>query len=138
MLVYQSISQPSVPIWRTPAINIGVTYSVSVSLDVLLTIMIIARLLLLNKEIRKAMNAPLKSSGMYRAVITVISESSALYVVTFVLFIGTWAVDDPSEYFFFPVLAQAQVRTFPTFPQYVAIFGPRRLIVVTNRSSLRS
>ena len=124
VLVYQSISQPSVPIWRTSVINIGVTYSVSVSLDVLLTIMIIARLLLLNKEIRKAMNAPLKSSGMYRAVIMVIGKSSALYVVTFLLFIGMWAVDNPSEYFFFPVLAQAQVRTVSTFSNYIAILGP--------------
>ena len=53
----------------------------------------------------------------------VISESSALYVVTFLLFIGTWAVDDPSEYFFFPVLAQAQVRTVSTFPNASQFWG---------------
>ena len=65
------------------------------------------------------MNAPFRLSGLYKTVITVVSESSAIYAVTFLLFIGTWAVDNPAEYFFFPVLAQAQVRTiFPDASQF--------------------
>lgn len=76
--------------------------------------MIIARLVLLSRELQKAMNAPFRLSGLYKAVITVVSESSALYAVSFLLFIGTWAAEDPAEYFFFPVLSQTQVRTVPT------------------------
>ena len=112
MLVYYQISQPDCTIWRTSTINVGVPYSISVSLDVLLTFMIIARIVLLSREIRKAMNAPFRISALYKAIITVISESSALYAVTFLFWIGTWAANNPAEYFFFPLLAQVQVRGF--------------------------
>ena len=110
MLVYYQVTQPSCTIWRSTSINVGVTYSVSVSLDVLLTLMIIARLVLLSREIRNAMNTPFRISGLYKMTIAILGESSALYAVTFLLWIGTWAAENPVEYFFFPILAQAQVR----------------------------
>lgn len=91
--------------------NIGIPYSISVSLDVLVTLMIVGRLVLLSKKLQSAMNAPFRLNGLYKAVVTVVSESSALYAVTFLLFISTWAVKNPTQYFFWPVLAQAQVRT---------------------------
>jgi hypothetical protein len=116
VLVYNQISLPSRPIWRSSPISIGVPYPISVALDILLTVMIVARLVLLSRDIQKAMNAPFRLSALYKAVITVISKSSAIYAVTFLLFIGTWAADDPSEHFFFPLFAQAQVRTVLHFP----------------------
>ena len=110
MLVYYQISQPGCTVWHSTTINVGVPYSISVSLDVLLTFMIIARLVLLSREIRNVMNAPFRISGLYKAVITVLGESSALYAVTFLVWIGTWATNSSAQYFFFPILAQAQVR----------------------------
>ena len=84
--------------------------------------MIIARLILLTRGLQKAMNAPVRLGGLYKAIIAVVSESSAIYAATFLLFIGTWAADNPAEYFFFPVLAQAQVRTiFPDASQFCAL-----------------
>jgi len=109
VLVYYQITEPTCFIWRSTSVSIGVPYSISVSLNVFLTLMIIARLVLLTRRLQKAMNAPFRLGGLYRAVITVVSESSAIYAAAFLLFIGTWAADNPTEYFFFPVLAQAQV-----------------------------
>jgi len=108
LLIYYQVSQPGCYIWRPTSFNVVVPYSVSVSLNVFLTLMIIARLVLLGRAIQNAMNAPFKISGLYKAVITVLSESSALYAVTFLLWIGTWAAENPLEYFFFPILAQTQ------------------------------
>jgi hypothetical protein len=96
-------------------LNIGVPFSISVSLDIILTAMIIVRLVLLSREIRNAMNAPFRLSGLYKAVITILGESCALYAVTFLLWIGTWATDNPVQYFFFPILAQTQVRGLVAF-----------------------
>ena len=115
VLVYYQISQPIGSIWKSTTINIGVPYSISVSLDVLLTLMIIARLVLISRDIRNAMNAPFKMSGLYKAVITILSESSALYAVTFLLWIGTWVTNNSFQHFFFPLLAQTQVRDFLRF-----------------------
>ena len=114
MLVYYQISHPSCTIWRSGTINIGIPYSVSVSLNVLITLMIVGRLILLCREIQNTINAPFRLGGLYKAVVTVLSESSALYAITFLLFIGTWAANNPAEFFFWPILAQTQVRTFVT------------------------
>lgn len=109
LLVYYQISHPTCTIWRSSTINIGIPYSISVSLNVLITLMIITRLVLISREIRSAMNPPVRPNKLYKAVITILSESSALYAITFLLFIGMWAVDNPAEYSFFPILAQVQV-----------------------------
>src|SRR5258708_2729544 len=109
-LVYYQATQPDCTIWRSTTIDVGVPYSISVSLDVLLTLMIVARVVLLSREIRKAMNAPFRISGLYKAVITILGESCALYAITFLFWIGTWAANNPIQYFLFPILAQTQVR----------------------------
>jgi hypothetical protein len=120
-LVYYQATQPTCTIWRSSTITIGVPYSISVSLDILITLMIITRLVLLGREIQQAMNAPFKFSGMYTAIVTVLSESSALYGVTFLLFITTWAVDNPVEYYFFPILAEVQVRDSVVSPDILVL-----------------
>ena len=116
-LVYYQISQPTCKIWRDATINIGIPYSISVSLDVLLTLMIIARIVLLSKEVRSSLNAPSRISRVYKMTIAILSESSALYAITFLLWIGAWAANDPAEYAFFPLLSQTQVRGLFDPPQ---------------------
>jgi hypothetical protein len=79
------------------------------------------------------MNAPFRISKLYKAIITIVSESSAIYAVTFLLWIGTWATNNPAEYFFFPLLAQAQVCDVFTLSRWSCC-----LTMVTDRSSLHS
>ena len=45
--------------------------------------MIVVRLILLSIDIRNAMNAPFRISGLYKAIITIIGESCALYAAIF-------------------------------------------------------
>ena len=86
-------------------------YSISFALNILLTILIIGRLFLLNRRIRKAMNAPVKLSGLYKTIVTALIESYALYTVTFLLFLGPWAAGNPIAGVFFSTLIEVQVRT---------------------------
>lgn len=51
------------------------------------------------------------TSGLHKAVVTMLVESAALYAVAFLLFIGTWGANSPAQFIFLPVLAQVQVRT---------------------------
>ena len=85
-------------------------YSISLSLNVLLTFMIIIRLVLHSRNIRNAMGPEHRASGLYKAVITMLIESCALYAVSFLLFIGPWIVNDFVQYIFWPILAETQVR----------------------------
>ena len=118
------------------SINIGVAFfSISVSLNVLLTLMIVIRLALHSKNIKNSLGAKGGASGLYNAVITMLVESCALYAVAFVIYIGFWRAHKPLEYVFFEILSEAQVRAVWT-SQY--ILGNCFLIFTPNRSLLHS
>lgn len=118
MLVYYQTSQPDCRDWSSGTTDIGIPYfSISVSLNILLTLMIVARLILHSRNVRDAMRPLVRPSGLYNAVVSMLIESSALYAVNFILFIGAWATSSPVQFIFFPVLAQTQVRAVFTFPQ---------------------
>ena len=79
-----------------PVINYEIPYySISFTLNVLLTLMIVTRLFLLHRNIRNAMNAPVRVNGLYRVIVTSLIESCAIYTATLVLFIGSWAARSP-------------------------------------------
>ena len=111
MLVYES-SRPDSNIQDHVAIfDFGVpSYSISLALNVILTLMIVIRLVLHSQKIRRALGAPATTSGLYNALVTMLVESSALYAVSFLLFIGPWGAGNPSSNIFSPILAETQVR----------------------------
>ena len=102
----------------------GVLYlSISVSLNVLLTLMIIIRLVLHGKNIRAAAGFRAGISGLYKGVSIMLIESCALFAVSSSVvvvalamtrsrsddfFYGIYVVD-----IFYPILAETQVRVFP-------------------------
>jgi len=55
------------------------------------------------------MNAPVRINGLYRAIVTSLVESCALYSVAFLLFIGTWAAGSLVWGTFSPSLPEIQV-----------------------------
>jgi hypothetical protein len=123
-------------------LNLGLSYySISLSLNVFLTLMIVTRLVLHSRNIRNAMGAPAGNSGLYKAVITMLIESCALYAVTLLLFIVPWAVDwfqgifSPVPEVSFPILFETQVRFVSAFFWPARILGHGGLIVVINRPS---
>lgn len=110
LLLYRT-SQPS-SIWNSLAANFGIPYfSISASLNILLTLMIVARLILHGRNLRDAMGTPVRASGLYKAVITILVESSSIYAITSILFIGPWAAKNRASDIFLPILAEVQVRS---------------------------
>ena len=108
----------------------GVVYlSISVSLNVLLTLMIVVRLVLHGRNLRAATGSPAGIGGLYKAISTTLIESCALFAVSSLVVVGalgrTGGYDRPDVYFpatyvlviSFPILAQTQVRASPR-PQY--------------------
>jgi hypothetical protein len=112
MLIYQT-SQPNSSIWDSVAVSFGLPYfSISLSLNVLLTLMIIIRLVLQSGNIRTAMKAPSGATRLYKGVVTTLIESSAIYAVSSLLFVGPWGSGSHVADIFLPILAQTQVRAF--------------------------
>lgn len=109
MLFYQSV-QPGY-VNNTFSIDVGFSYySISFALNVILTLMIVIRLILHSRNIRAAMETTTKAGGLYRVVVVVLVESSALYAGTFLLYIIPWGLKASEQFISFPVLANAQVR----------------------------
>jgi hypothetical protein len=94
-------------------IDFSIPYgSVSVALNILLTLMIVIRLILHGRKVRAAMGAPAGISGLYKTVVTLLIESSALYAVNTLLLIGLWVADSGAADIFLPILCETQVRGF--------------------------
>ena len=90
MLVQQTW-QANNGIWEVVVIDFGLPYfSVSISLNVLLTLTIVIRLVLHSKDIRATLGTPGGISGLHKAAITMLIEPSALYAINSLLFIGLW------------------------------------------------
>ena len=87
--------------------------SISLSLNILLTLMIVVRLVLYGRKVRAATGSLVGFGGLYVAVATMLIESSALFAVSSLVVIGTWAADSRAANAFTPILAQTQVRAFP-------------------------
>ena len=86
--------------------------SISVSLNVLLTLMIVIRLVLHSRNIRAATGSPAGISGVCNAIVTMLIESSALYAVNSLILIALWVADNDAAGAFIPILAETQVCAF--------------------------
>ena len=85
---------------------------ISLSLNVLLTLMIVVRLVLYGRNVRTATGSPAGISGLYKAVATMLVESSAIFAVSSLLVVVTWGVNIPVMNVFLPILGETQVRAF--------------------------
>ena len=122
MFTYQTL-RPQYFDSQELTINLGLSFfSISVSLNVLLTLMIIVRLVMHSRNVRKATGAPEGAGGLYKAIVTVLVESCALYAVGFLLYIGVWSVGNALVYVFFPILLETQVRIVLKFSWHATIF----------------
>jgi hypothetical protein len=93
-----------------PALEISY-FAISLSLNVLLTLMIIVRLALHSRNIRNAIGASSGPGGLYTAIITMLVESSALNAIGYLLYIITDAVGSNLSYLFSPLIGHIQVRS---------------------------
>ena len=72
--------------------------------------MIVIQLILHSKNIRNTIRPSAGAGGLYKAIVTMLVESCALYAVTFVPFIVLWISGSAIQYVFLQILANAQVR----------------------------
>ena len=105
--------------------------SISISLNVLLTLMIVIRLILYTRNTRNALGSS-GIGGMCKAISTMLIESCALYAVSSLLVIIPMAIQNFVMNVFFPVLAETQVRVF-SYPRS----SDRLADVTTDRTGHR-
>ena len=113
--LYQT-SQPDSSIWNVVAIDFGLPYfSISIGLNIFLTLMIVVRLILHARNTRAAVGIG-GIGGLSKAIVTMLVESCALYTVTILLVLGSLNSGDLGSSFislFLYILNQTQVRASP-------------------------
>ena len=103
LLIYQTITHIPDTIW------FGLPYlSLSLSLNVLLTLMIVVRLVLHGRNVRAATGSSAGISGLYKTIATMLIESSVPFALTSLLAVGPQS--SVMSDIFMPALAEAQVR----------------------------
>ena len=113
-----NVYQLSGPLFGTiTGTNIATSYySICLSLNVLLTLMIVVRLAVHIRNVRKATGS---SGGLHTttaAVVAMLIESYALYAITLITYIVPLAIQSPVVSIFNGVLGAVQVCAILTFP----------------------
>jgi len=103
-------SQPGLSLYSALPLAYGTSYYViSLSVNIVLTVLITVRLLLYRR--RACVVGIIEDKGKhYISLATIFVESAALYSVTALVFIVTYAVGNPANQVFLAVASAAQVR----------------------------
>ena len=137
-LVYNQASGPDTLYMGFFSVKFMRSYLIiSISLNLLLTLMIVAQLVLYRKKIRNTMGPSAETTGLYNSIITMLIESRALYVGSFLVFAVTRSLDGSGQLLaevFKPILAETQVSANLTRETLERC----SLIMVMNRPSLLS
>ena len=99
--------------------------SLSLALNIILTSMIVIRLILYSRSVRAAMGPSTRIGGLYKSIVTMLVESSALFTVSCVLVIGLWVVTGVAGLVanvFVRILAETQVCAFRRFDSWTGCF----------------
>ncbi|KAJ7658455.1 hypothetical protein B0H17DRAFT_1213202 [Mycena rosella] len=100
-------SQPGLSLYSERPMAYGTAYyAISLSVNVVISILIIARLLIYRRRLRTGV--PGARASHYLSIATIFVESAALYSVFAILFLITYATDEPTNQIWLSVASAAQ------------------------------
>jgi hypothetical protein len=109
MFIYES-SSPNSNVFAQGAVDFGLPYfALSTSLNVLLTLLISIRLMLHQYRVKGTSKIGGRRNLPYNAIVAMLVESSALYSIFSLLFLGTYAAGNSASAIFLPILSQTQI-----------------------------
>lgn len=108
-LLLAQIELPTVGFFAKTSVNFALTYwSISIATTLLLTVLIVSRLLVMRYKLRKVLTTEERNSP-YTSLSAMLIESACIYAITALIFIITFARNDPVQNLVLPVLGQVQV-----------------------------
>ncbi|TFK51122.1 hypothetical protein OE88DRAFT_1595175, partial [Heliocybe sulcata] len=104
VMLYQA-SRPESNVWAQSAANYGILFwSLSSTLNILASILIVGRIYFLKKQLNNALGAD--HAQAYTSASAMFLESAALYAITSIVFVGTYARNNWFQNIVVPVLGQ--------------------------------
>lgn len=111
-------SQPGLSLYSALPMAYGTSYYViSLSVNILLTILITVRLVMYRRKISKIL--PSLDGNHYLSLAAIFVESAALYSIIALAFIISYAVNNPINQIFLSMASSAQVCFVLTLAQYI-------------------
>ncbi|KAJ7708216.1 hypothetical protein B0H17DRAFT_1273970 [Mycena rosella] len=108
ILLIISSTKPDDPFWSADSVQFGTAYwSLSIALNILLTISIVIRIWFVRRQIRTLLGT--QHSGQYISIAAMLIESAALYAVWSTVFLVSYARQSPLENILLPAQGQIQV-----------------------------
>ena len=109
-LISQALGRDGLWTAEVVSFRIGiVNTSISIGLNILLTIMIVTRLVLHGRDIHVTAGSSTGLSGLYKSIVTMFIESSARYSGISSVVIALWATEGSVSFAFVPALCIIQV-----------------------------
>jgi hypothetical protein len=128
-------SQPGLSLYSKLPQAYGTSYYViSLSVNIILTILIMIRLFMYRRVILEAL--PEEHARHYVSIAAIIVESAALYSVLALVFIITYAVNNPLNQVFLASASAAQVRMPNYFMVGIHIKHSKSLVILSSIASL--
>ena len=108
MILLAQLTPAGSSIWTSSTINFGISYwSISVSINIIVTTLIVGRLLYFRSRTLHVVNK--EQAQTYTGIVAMLVESAALYSVTGLIFIISYALDNMIQHVMMHVLAHVQV-----------------------------
>ncbi|KAA1477481.1 hypothetical protein DENSPDRAFT_587890 [Dentipellis sp. KUC8613] len=118
ILVLFQASRPGASLWTKVSIDFGLPYfSLAAAFNIIVTILTAWRLLSYRWALVKVLGPEHASSVPYASIAAIFVESSMIYAVASLLFIGTYGGNSHASLLFLPILAGVQVIS-PTLIVY--------------------
>ena len=101
------LSRPSMTLWSTISFQLAISYwSISISFNIIVTLLIAGRLLLVRYRTRVAFHS---QDSPYLTVSAMLIESAFIYSSVGLIFLISFAVNSPVQNLALPLLGQVQV-----------------------------
>ncbi|KAJ7074788.1 hypothetical protein C8F01DRAFT_925160, partial [Mycena amicta] len=95
--------------WAARSVQFGTAYwSLSVSLNILLTLLISGRIIWLRRRIPSSLGPGAREAAHYFSAVTMLIESAALYALVGLIFLITYARASTVQNLVFPILGQVE------------------------------
>lgn len=102
------MTKPGASFWSLIVVKFSIAYwTLSISLNIILTLLISGRLLFFRNRIESSLGA--HHAKTYSSLVAMLVESAALYSVTGLIFIISYARNSPFQNIVLPPLGQIQV-----------------------------
>lgn len=102
-----AMTKPGADFWTNEAVKFSISYwSLSISLNIILTLLISGRILFIRNRVKMSLGA--YHAKTYTSLVAVLVESAALYSVTGLIFIVSYARNSPFQNIVLPPLGLVQ------------------------------